>query len=218
MNLSGSDGPPFSGQTPLCGVLRLATVPDKACSPLNPAETTVSGGLHVPGFRIVFTQSQTIAWGTLRRKFQVACHGSHDAFRNPGETCEFPHSGVAEVVVMYLHCGAVEETDSLSSWWNGNVASLLDNHRWQYAQTGDTLIQLPGKALTLLMGAFDTNPPSVDNTLLWWKDKGCVLDQTVRDTGQGGWLAVFVGLWIGCDFGLQGIRCKKCKMLLLINY
>lgn len=58
---------------------------------------------------------------------------------------------------MYLHCGVVEDTDSLSSWWNGNVASLLDNHRWQYAQTGNTLIQLPGKALTLGMGTFDTN-------------------------------------------------------------
>ncbi len=73
---------------------------------------------------------------------------------------------MAEVVVMYLHCGVVEDTDSLSSWWNGNVASLLDNHRWQYAQMGNTLFQLPGKALTL-MGKSDTNPLSVDNTLHW---------------------------------------------------
>lgn len=54
------------GSNSVCGVLRLATVPDKACSPLNPAETTVSRSLHVPGFGIVFTQSQTIAAYILR--------------------------------------------------------------------------------------------------------------------------------------------------------
>ncbi|RXN26494.1 triple functional domain isoform X4 [Labeo rohita] len=59
---------------------------------------------------------------------------------------------------MYLHCGVVEDTDSLSSWWNGNVASLLDNHRWQYAQTGNTLIQLPGFRRNEEMKAMEVLP------------------------------------------------------------
>lgn len=48
---------------------------------------------------------------------------------------------MSTVAFMYHHCGAVENGDLLSSWWNGNVASVLDNRGWQYAQTGNTLIQ-----------------------------------------------------------------------------
>ncbi len=132
-----------------------------------------------------------------------ACHGLHDPFRNPSEFLELE---VAEVVVMYLHCGVVEDTDSLSSWWSGNVASLLDNHRWQYAQTGNTLIQLPGKALTL-MGTSDTNPLSVNKTLHLW-NKGFDLVESAHVISLAEWLAVFVEFEIGL-LVLQGIWKQK---------
>uniref|UniRef100_A0A672T5H2 non-specific serine/threonine protein kinase n=1 Tax=Sinocyclocheilus grahami TaxID=75366 RepID=A0A672T5H2_SINGR len=45
---------------------------------------------------------------------------------------------------MYLHCGVVEDTDSLSSWW-------------QYAQTGNTLIQLPAQTAVLGNRGFRRN-------------------------------------------------------------